>query len=233
MRPDAVRQVLDAELSAARARRGGAPLVLDVGAGSGVLAVSLAADGCAVTVVEPSPNALATLHRRAAEAGVADRITAVQADSDTVADHVPGGGADLVLAHGLLEVVDDPAATAAALAGAVAPGGALSVVVANRFAAIVQRAMSGKVTAARALLDDPASPGETLLRLFDVDGLGALLTGAGLEVELVQGQGVLSDLVTGAVQEANRAGLAELELAAARVPPLRDIATRLHAIARR
>ena len=82
MRPDAVRRVLDAELTAARDRRGAAPHVLDVGAGSGVLAVSLAADGCAVTVVEPSPNALATLHRRAATAGAADRVRGVQGDGD-------------------------------------------------------------------------------------------------------------------------------------------------------
>jgi len=37
-----------------------------------------------VTVVEPNPNALATLHRRAQEAGVADRISAVQGDADVL-----------------------------------------------------------------------------------------------------------------------------------------------------
>ncbi|PWW62540.1 class I SAM-dependent methyltransferase [Actinokineospora spheciospongiae] len=237
MRPDAVRRVLDAELTAARDRRGAAPHVLDVGAGSGVLAVSLAADGCAVTVVEPSPNALATLHRRAVEAGVADRITAVQSDSDALADVATPGGVDLVLAHGLLEVVDDPGTTLAALAGAVAPGGALSVVVANRFAAVLHRAVAGRLVDARRLLDDPAgtlrAPGETLLRRFDTDGLTALLTDADLVVEVLQGQGVVSDLVGGSVLEANPDALAELEAAAARVPPLRDIATRLHALARR
>ena len=71
-----------------------------------------------VTVVEPNPNALATLHRRADDAGVADRIAAVQADSDALGHVVPPGSADLVLAHGLLEVVDDPHGAVAALAGA-------------------------------------------------------------------------------------------------------------------
>src|SRR5687767_9946688 len=66
MRPDAVHRVLDAELTAARDRRGGEPpRVLDVGGGSGVWAVPLAVAGCTVTVVDPSPDALATLHRRA------------------------------------------------------------------------------------------------------------------------------------------------------------------------
>ncbi|MGH3858501.1 class I SAM-dependent methyltransferase, partial [Actinokineospora sp.] len=128
MRPDAVRRVLDLELTAARERRGGlAPRVVDVGGGSGVFAVPMAAAGCDVTVVEPSPNALATLQRRAQEAGVADRITAVQGDSDALDQLVEPGSAELVLAHGLLEVVDDPKVTVAAMAAVVAPGGVLSV----------------------------------------------------------------------------------------------------------
>ncbi len=241
MRPDAVRRVLDAELTAARARRDGqAPRVLDVGGGSGVLAVPLAAAGCAVTVIDPSPNALATLNRRAQEAGVADRITAVQGDSDALGHLVALAEADLVLAHGLLEVVDDPKVTVAAMAGALAPGGVLSVLVANRFAAILHRAISGRLVDARRLLDDPAGqitgPGEALLRRFDTEGLRALLVGAGLDVELVQGQSVVADLVPGTVLESNPGAadaLAELELVAAVTPPLRDVATRLHAMARR
>ncbi|MGH8880853.1 MAG: methyltransferase domain-containing protein, partial [Stackebrandtia sp.] len=52
--------------------------VVDVGGGTGGFAVPLAKAGHEVTVVDPSPNALAGLTRRAADAGVADRITAVQ-----------------------------------------------------------------------------------------------------------------------------------------------------------
>ena len=71
MRPDAVQRVLDAELTAARERRGGEPpRVLDVGGGSGVWAVPLAAAGCVVTVVEPTPNALATLNTAGARGRV-------------------------------------------------------------------------------------------------------------------------------------------------------------------
>src|SRR2546429_4244432 len=143
MRLDAVRRALDAELTAARQRRAGEqPRVLDVGGGSGVLAVPLAAAGCAVTVIEPNPNALATLYMRASEAGVSDRITAVQGDSDALASLVSPGEADLALAHGLLEVVEDPKVTVAAMAEAVAPGGAVSIVVANRYAAVLHRALA-------------------------------------------------------------------------------------------
>jgi S-adenosylmethionine-dependent methyltransferase len=238
MRPDAVRLALDAELAAVRRRRDGQPpRVLDVGGGSGVLAVPFAAEGCAVTVVEPNPNALATLSRRAADAGVSDRITAVQADSDALGQVVPPGSADLVLAHGLLEVVDDPKHTVAAMAEAVAPGGAVSVLVANRNAALLYRALAGRLAEAAALAEDPAGrlPSETLLRRFDTDGLLALLTDAGLSVELVQGHGVLRELVPGAALGQDTSAqdtLAALELKLARTPPLRDVAARLHAVAR-
>jgi len=203
-----------------------------------VLAVPFAALGCVVTVVEPNPNALATLSRRAADARVGDRITAVQADSDALGQVVPAGSADVVLAHGLLEVVDDPKNTVAAMAEAVAPGGVVSVLAANRTAALLHRAIAGKLGEAAALAEDAAGrlPEESLLRRFDTEGLVALLTDAGLSVELVQGHGVLSELVPGSVLQQDTSAqdaLAELELKLAATAPLRDIAARLHVVARR
>lgn len=239
MRPDAVHRALDAELAAIRERRGAEPRVLDVGGGSGVWAVPLAQAGCRVTVVDPSPNALATLARRTEDAGVGEWVTGVQGDTDALAALVPEGEADLVLGHGVLEVVDDAAVAAAAFARALAPHGAVSVLVANRDAAVLHRALAGRVDEARRLLADPDGrldePGEPLLRRFDVDGICRLLGRCELEVELVQGDGVLVDVVPGAALDANpRAAhaLAEIESVAANRSPLRDIASRLHLLAR-
>ncbi|MGP4018132.1 class I SAM-dependent methyltransferase [Saccharopolyspora sp. 5N708] len=240
MRSDAVYQVLETELVEARRRGGGrSPRVLDVGGGSGVWAVPLAKAGCSVTVVDPSPNALAMLQRRAVEAGVAEKITPLQGDTDALSAISPAGGADLVLAHGLLEVVDDVDTAVSALVAATKPGGAVSVLVANRYAAVLGWALAGRVAEALQLIQaedgrlDESS--DTLQRRFDTDGLRQLLTAAGLTVELIQGQAVLSDLVPGSALDNNpRAAnaMVELERAAALRPPLRDIATRLHAIGR-
>lgn len=215
-----------------------APHVVDVGGGTGVWAVPLAAAGCRVTVVEPNPNAVATLLRRAGETGVSERITVVADDTDALGDRVPAGSADLVLAHGLLEVVDDPVAAIAALAATVAPGGALSVLAANRHAAVLHRALAGRVGEARRLLTGPQGvledDGENLLRRFDTEGLAAMLLAAGLEIELLYGDGVVCDFI-GEVESELFTGeeLAEFEAVAGALPPLRDIATRVHVLARR
>ena len=50
--------------------------IVDVGGGTGGFAVALARLGHRVTVIDPSPDALAALERRAAEAGVSDAVRA-------------------------------------------------------------------------------------------------------------------------------------------------------------
>jgi ubiquinone/menaquinone biosynthesis C-methylase UbiE len=234
-----VHRALAAEIAAAKDRGVGTPRVLDVGGGSGAWAVALARLDCAVTVVDSSPNALAALHRRAREAGVHDRVTPVQGDVDALADVAPPGGADLVLGHGLLEVVDDAERALAALAAATAPGGAVSLLVAGRHAAVLGRALAGRLGEARAVLTDPharSGPGDPLRRRLDAAGLREIVQRAGLVVETLQGDGVLEGWVPGPVRDGGPAAvraLAELESLAAATPALLDVAGRLHALARR
>jgi S-adenosylmethionine-dependent methyltransferase len=224
--------VLRAELD----RATGPLTVLDVGGGTGGFAVPLATAGHSVTVVDASPDALAALTRRAAEAGVADRVRAVQGDGDALAELVAPESADLVLCHSLLEVVDDPGTVVKALAATLRPGGAASVLVANRVAAVLSKAIGGHLAVATALLADPAGATgtrETLRRRFDLQSATTLLLAGGLVVEQTHGVRVVADLLPGAVLEGQHEALLAFELAASALPPYRDVATQLHLFARR
>ncbi len=229
---------------AAAAARPGAPAdsrvqVVDVGGGSGTRAVPLALLGCAVTVVDSSVNALAILHRRAEDAGVAAAVTGIQADADRLDTVVAPGSADLVLCHHLLEQVDDPATVLDRVVGAVRPGGAVSVLVAGRLGAVVSQTLVGRFEQARQVLQDGDGrngPADPLRRRWDVDTVTALLTAAGLTVQSVTGVGVLAGLVSGAARQAAPGGeaeLAALEAAASVHPELLRIAADLHVVARR
>ncbi|PZF91609.1 methyltransferase domain-containing protein [Micromonospora endophytica] len=210
--------------------------VLDVGGGTGGFAVPLARAGHRVTVVDASPDALAALSRRAAEAGVAERVRAIQGDGDALTGLVEPASVDLVLCHAVLEVVDDPAPVVSALAGALRPGGAASVLVAGRAAAVLGRAMNGHLDVAATLAADAegsAGPRDTLRRRFDAESAAALLTAAGLTVEEIHGVRVLADLLPAAVADGQPAALVELERTLAARPPWRDVAAQLHLFARR
>ena len=231
VRSGIVWSVLDAELH----RRPEPPTVLDVGGGSGVLAVPLAELGCDVTVVDTSADALATLRRRAEEAGAAARVRGLQGDLDRLLDLIGPASCDLVLCHSVLEVVDDPAAAVATLAGTLRPGGAASILVANRAATVLARAIGGHLADAHRALSDADGRWGTQRR-FDADGLTGLLATAGLTVESVHGVRVFADLVPGVVLDREPGAVEELralELAASAVPPYRDIAAQLHVLARR
>jgi SAM-dependent methyltransferase len=200
----------------------GRPLrVLDLGGGTGGLAVPIAELGHDVTVVDPSPDALASLSRRSAERAVAQRVTALQGDAESLADLLGDQPVDLVCCHGTLEVVDDPQGTLAALAGVLAPGGHLSLVAAQRLAVVLARALAGQFSQAHeALTSDDGRWGgaDPLPRRFDAAGLTAMVQRAGLEVVDVHGVRLFSDLVPSALvdSEADRAALLQLEEAASR-----------------
>src|SRR6185437_13428212 len=153
------------------------------------------------------------LTRRAAEAGVGERVTAVQGDADALADLVAPGSVDLVLCHSLLEVVDDPNRVVESLAGVLRPGAAASLIVASP--------------------DGRGDLRDRLKRRFDLDGATALLESGGLTVEQVHGVRIVADLVPGAVAEQEHEALQAFELAVAARPPYRDIATQLHLLGRK
>ncbi len=213
--------------------------IVDIGGGTGGFAVPLAELGHTVQVIDPSPDALASLDRRARERGVADRVTGQQGDLSDLPSLVEE--ADLVLCHGVLEMVDDPAASLAAIAGVLRPGGHLSLLVAQRHAAVVARAMAGHFQAARELLDADSTTGSAGStgrggHRFTHDEVVDLLAAAGLQPSSVQGVRVFADLVPGSLLDLEpgaTAALVELERAVATRPEYLPLAAQLHVIARR
>lgn len=211
--------------------------VLDIGGGTGGLAVRVAEQGPRVRVVDPSPDALASLARRAAESGVGDRVLAHQGDLSSLDAVVEAGSADLVLCHGVLDMVDDPAAAIAQIRATLRPGGHLSLVVAQRHAAVIARAMAGHFVAAKALLEGEsgAEPsGRGVRRRFTADEVTELLAASGFTVQGVQGVRIFADLVPGTVVDLEPGAtqaLAELEHAVAHRPEYRTLATQIHLIA--
>lgn len=223
----------------AAGRPDGAPIrVLDCGGGSGSLAVPLARRGAHVTVLDASADALATLARRAHDAGVGDSIRGVQGDIEEAAALLassdgarPAGGIDLVMAHGVLDAVADPARVVIELARALRPGAALSIALANPAAAVLARAVAGDIDGALRLArrerDDVASLDPASLRAACVD--------AGLVVDVERGVGVVADLIPGSAQSQPGAigAVAELDLVLGERDPYRAIAARIHVIARK
>ncbi|KGN33212.1 methyltransferase [Knoellia sinensis KCTC 19936] len=215
--------------------------VIDLGGGTGGLAVPLAVAGHDVTVVDPSPDALASLRRRAAEAQASSRVSAVQGDAETLASLIGRDRPDLVLCHGTLEYVDDAEATLAHIAGVLSSGGILSLVVPQRSGAVLARALAGQFGQARAALDRPDGrwgDGDPVPRRFDRAGVIGLVETAGLELTAAHGIRIFSDLVPSALvdSDADRAALLDLEKAVTEHPEfavLADLGTSLHVIATR
>ena len=173
---------------------------------------------------------------------MADRVTGQQGDLSTLLEVTAPGSADVVLCHGVLEVVEDPAAALATIADVLRPGGTLSLLVAQRHAAVLAKAMAGHFQQARAMLDPvddaPAARGTNRGggRRFTAEEITTLLTAAGFEVTAVHGIRVFADLVPGALLDAEpRAAqaLVELEQAVAERSEYLPLATQVHVLARR
>lgn len=211
--------------------------VLDAGGGTGGFAVPLAELGHRITVVDSSPDALAALERRAADAGVP--VRALQGDADRLSGLVGEASADLVLCHSVLEYVDAPAAAVAGIAATVRPGGAISVLAAGRLAAVLHRALAGHFDDARRVLTESGGSWgdrDPMPRRFTFEEMSGLLDAAGLRIGAVHGVRVVADLVPSASADADRRAteaLIALEAAASVQPALRDIATQLHVLAYR
>jgi SAM-dependent methyltransferase len=204
--------------------------VLDIGGGTGGSAVRIAEAGHRVVVVDPSPDALAALENRARERGV--EVDGRQGDVAGLAEVVAPASADLVLCHGVLEMVD-PVEALARIREVLRPEGTVSLLMAQRHASVVAKALAGHLHDALDLLDE-GEAGPTGHR-YTLDEATGLLDGAGFEVLEVHAIRVFADLVPGSVldlEPGSAATLIELERRVSTRPEYLSLATQLHLLAR-
>ena len=238
-----IRDILRTVISALVAETGRPRLdILDAGGGTGGFAVPLASLGHNVTVIDPSPDSLASAGRRAAEMNVSLRM--VQGDVADLAMVAGEASADLVLCHSVLEYVDSPADAMASIAQVLRPAGAVSVLAASSVAAVIHRALAGRFDDARRLLagigtgaGQPAGAsaerGRAQPRRFTLAAVVGLIEGAGLRAGSAHGVRVFADLVPGMFADTDPSAadaLLALEQAASAHPAFHDIATQFHIV---
>lgn len=191
-----VRETLRRQAEAMGAADGGLR-VLDVGGGDGRDAVALAEAGHDVTVLDPAPSWLAAARRRAAEAGVSERVRTVEGSVD---DLTPAGADyDLVLCHFVLHYRRADAGDVARLAGVLRPGGRLSVMAPNAAARVIMRLTREGPEAAMAELEADEYDSATFAttgRKVTAEEVEAEMSGSGLVVVGRYAARVANDYVT-------------------------------------
>ncbi len=171
---------------------------LDIGCGTGVLAVRLAQLGLQVTALDASEPMLELARCTARQAGVAAGITLKLGDAAGVANSFEAGTFDLIVCHNVLEFVDDPATTLRSAARALREAsGVISVLVRNQPGEVFKAVLiNGDLAAARRNLtsewgDESLYGGK--VRLFTRESLRSMLNAASFEVTAERGVRVVSD----------------------------------------
>jgi S-adenosylmethionine-dependent methyltransferase len=173
-------------------------LALDLGCGTGAIAVRLARLGLHVTLLDASLPMLDFAKHTTREAGVAERITLKHGDAVQLATLFDAGSFDLILCHNILEYVDDPGAVLRGAARTLRdPSGILSLLVRNQAGEVLKAAIQGGDLAAAEHNLTAEWGHESLyggrVRLFAAENLHAMLAATSFAVTAERGVRVVSD----------------------------------------
>jgi S-adenosylmethionine-dependent methyltransferase len=212
---------------------------LDLGCGTGAIAVRLARLGIHVTLLDSSAEMLELAKRTAQEAGVTERIALKHGDAAQFANLFPAESFDVILCHNMLEYVDDPCAVLRSAARALRdPSSLISVLVRNQAGELLKAAIQdGDLAAAEHNLT--AEWGNESLyggrvRLFTAESLQAMLLESSLAVTAVRGVRVLSDYLPPKVSRNDEyKRILELDRKLGRRPEFAAIARYTHCLAHR
>jgi S-adenosylmethionine-dependent methyltransferase len=211
---------------------------LDLGCGTGAIAVRMARLGIHVTLLDFSPAMLDIAKRAARQAGVTDKVVLQHGDATHLANLFHSRSFDVILCHNILEYCDDPGAVLRAAARALRDSSAiLSVLVRNQAGEVFKAAIqAGDLAAAENGLT--AEWGQESLyggrvRLFTSGSLRAMLTEASLAAIAERGVRVLADYLPARVsRSADYERIFELERKLGSRPEYAAVSRYTHCVAR-
>jgi S-adenosylmethionine-dependent methyltransferase len=210
---------------------------LDLGGGSGAIAVRLAQLGLHVTLLDASEAMLDFAERAAGDAGVKERIALKHGDVSQFSNLFPAGSFDVIVCHNILEFVDDPCAVLRSAARTLRdPSSIISVLVRNQAGEVLKAAIHGGDLAA-AEHNLTAEWGDESLyggrvRLFTPESLRAMLVDSSFAVIAERGVRVLSDYLPPKVSRNDEYDrIFELERKLGRRPAFAAVARYTHSLA--
>jgi 2-polyprenyl-3-methyl-5-hydroxy-6-metoxy-1,4-benzoquinol methylase len=212
---------------------------LDLGSGTGAIAVRLARLGLHVTLLDSSRQMLDIAKRAAHEARVTEKITLTHGDAGQSGELFAGELFDVVLCHNVLEYVECPGAVLSDAARLMRrePPALLSMLVRNREGEVLKAAVqAGDLESAERGLT--ANWGvESLyggrVRLFTPNELLAMSKEAGLEIIAERGVRVVADYLPPQIsRETEYERIFKLERKLGQRPEFAAVARYMHYLAR-
>jgi S-adenosylmethionine-dependent methyltransferase len=210
---------------------------LDLGGGTGAIAVRLALLGLHVTLLDASVPMLDFAKRAAREAGVTEKITLRHGDATQSANLFDAGSFDLILCHNLLEYVQHSSAVLRSAVRTLRDSSSIiSVLVRNQAGEVFKAAIQdGDLAASEHNLT--AEWGHESLyggrvRLFTAAGLQAMLLESSLELTAKRGVRVASDYLPPRVSRSDEyERILKLERRLGKRPEFAAVARYIHCLA--
>ncbi len=213
-------------------------MVLDAGGGTGGYAATLASLGHRVCLVDFAEHMLDIAQHKLArlDPGLLERVDLCCLAVEQLGDHFSGAHFQVVLAHTLLEYLDDPWEGLASLARLLAPEGLLSLLVVNPLAEPFQLAwIKRELVLAREALGQPMGRPDLFglhRRVLPLNRARQALIESGVHVVAEYGIRIFADYFTSEelLEPAFYLQLRELEMTASRSEAYRQLARYLHIV---
>jgi S-adenosylmethionine-dependent methyltransferase len=212
---------------------------LDIGGGTGAIAIRLTRLGVKVTLLDSSQPMLDIAERNSREAGVTESITLKHGEAAQLEHYCRPQSFDLILCHNILEYVDDPCAVLRSAARLLrGPSSIVSVLVRNQPGEVLKAAIKeGDLAAAEKNLTAEWTH-ESLyggkVRLYTSEGMLSMFSAALLEVTAERGVRIISDYLPPSVsRDAGYEKILDLENKLGRRPEFAAVARYTQFLARR